>query len=65
MVSGDTRISGSSGNSTRSRPAICSGEYFFFRSSSTFARSTVFVCSFAGFGREARSYASAWAEVAR
>jgi hypothetical protein len=33
MVSGDVPISGLSGNSTRRRPAICSGEYFFFRSS--------------------------------
>jgi hypothetical protein len=48
MVSGDTRISGPSGNSRRSRPVICSGEYFFFRSCSTLARSTGFVASFAG-----------------
>jgi hypothetical protein len=51
---GDTLISGSSGNSTRSRPAICSGEYFLARSFSTFARSTALVCSIAGFGRAAR-----------
>jgi hypothetical protein len=51
MVSGDTRISGSSGNSTSSRPVICSGEYFFSRSCSTAARSARLVASFAGFGR--------------
>jgi len=55
MVSGDTRISGSSGNSTSSRPVICSGEYFFSRSFSTLARNARFVTSFAGFGRPARS----------
>jgi len=54
MVSGDTRISGSSGNCSRSRPVICSGEYFFSRSCSTTARSAMFVASFAAFGRDAR-----------
>jgi len=43
MASGDTGISGSSQNSTRSRPVICSGEYFLSRSFSTLARSTKFV----------------------
>jgi hypothetical protein len=54
MVSGDTRISGSLGNSTSSRPVICSGEYFFSRSCSTLVRNTTFTASFAGFGRDAR-----------
>jgi len=40
MVSVDTHILGLSGNSWRSRPAICSGEYLFSRSCSTFSRST-------------------------
>jgi hypothetical protein len=54
MVSVDTHISGSSGNSRRGRPAICSGEYLFFRSCSTFSRSARLVASFASFGRLAR-----------
>jgi len=55
MVSDDTLISGSSGNSRRSRPVICSGEYLFSRSCSTFSRSARLLTSFATFGREARS----------
>ena len=64
----DTCISGWSPNSTFSRPAICSGEYFCARSASTFARSAGFVTSFAGFagfGRDARAYANPCAVVAR
>ena len=61
----DTHISGSSGNSTRNRPEICSGEYLFCRYCSTFPRSARFVASFAGFGRAARSQAAACALVAR
>jgi hypothetical protein len=55
MVSCDTHIPGWFGNSRRSRPAICSGEYFRFRSASTIARSRPFLTSFAGFGRLARA----------
>lgn len=40
------------------RPKICSGEYFFCRSFSTFARSCVFRWSFTGFGLDARPYAN-------
>ena len=61
----DTHISGSSGNSTRNRPQICSGEYRFCRYCSTVPRSARFVASFAGFGRAARSQAAACALVAR
>jgi hypothetical protein len=42
MVSVLTCISGQSGNSTFSRPAICSGEYFLARSASTLPRSSRF-----------------------
>jgi transposase len=38
---------------TRSRPVICSGEYFLSRSFSTLARNTKLVASFAGLGRAA------------
>jgi len=50
-----THISGSSGKSAPSRPAICSGEYFFSRSSSTLPRNTTLEYNVAGFGRQARS----------
>jgi hypothetical protein len=59
-----THISGSTGKSARSRPAICSGDYFFSRSSATLPRGTTLDC-LAGLGREARSHANACAVVAR
>ena len=65
MVSVDTHISGSSGNFTRNRPAICSGEYFNCKYCSTNFRSTRFVANFAGLGRLARTQAAACALVAR
>src|SRR5579871_1517029 len=58
MVSADTHISGSSGNSRRSLPAMCSGDHHASRPATTWAHNTGLAPSLVGLGRRARPAAA-------